>query len=919
MDPSEPHFLLTAPYSHLRHPPTLPTMPGVAQWSSASLVQQPDAADLLFGYQIPSLPDFLSDPALLSASEAERLAQTLVRWAGLVANLWKWSHCAFSLRYQTRPAEGAIDIALLSRVTAGSAQRHVAGKALAADLAQLFAGLRVPLEAIAGAEALQGWLSPFQLPAVVELRQAEELVALRVGRAYTVFPFWGAAGDWLHLCETLVRQPSPVALSVHLEPTALTAEEQSMLGSAASLAHQAADFTYPGQYFQNVRIVDPQAAMIGRIYAAATKRLARPFLLTVQVVSPDQVAAASVAQALGVAATTAPERPIMDEERDIPSRSAQLMPRSQEELRSAMQTFSALHLTAWGATDAAPGQERLRFLTNARGAGAAFRLPIAMRGGVPGIVTRQIAPGFNSGLRKRSLDADEILLGTLDDGGLVAIKRGELVRHALIAGFTRSGKTNSCLSVLDQLWRVQGIPFLALEPVKTEYRGLLKQPGFEQLLVFTLGDEAVAPFRLNPFELLPGIRVQAHIGALRACFDAALPQFGVLPMLVEEGIHAVYERLGWRLTDRSDDHPNRPFPTLRDLYAILESLVENYTGEVKQNLQTALTKRIGSLLRGSKGRMFSTQRGIPIDHLMGRPVVLELDRLSLDEQPLAMMFVLMFMREHAKGRRSRQLQHVTLVEEAHLVMANVAPVGNPELSANVQAEGSQAFERLLAEIGGLGEGVIVAEQSPSKLVAGAINNTSLKIAHQLIGPREVESVGGAMILDDLQRQQVQRLRVGQAAIFMSGFEKATFMVAPSYKQKVGFDDHLPDDDVAHHMSAYYADDPDRALPYQGCEFCTSRCRYRSTIEHILSDVELHRRFYEVAKRLDATDATTADSVRDQIWGAFAAVALDAAAEAGHAGAVDAAWCYWVHRVDEAYTFRGAQRRRFIEAVGRQQP
>jgi type IV secretory pathway VirB4 component len=82
-----------------------------------------------------------------------------------------------------------------------------------------------------------------------------------------------------------------------------------------------------------------------------------------------------------------------------------------------------------------------------------------------------------------------------------------LTRHTLITGFTGSGKTNTVLFLLDQLWRKNHIPFMVIESAKKEYRALARMPGFEDMLVFTLGDETVSPFRLNPFELLPGIRL----------------------------------------------------------------------------------------------------------------------------------------------------------------------------------------------------------------------------------------------------------------------------------------------------------------------------------------------------------------------------------------------------------------------------
>lgn len=72
-----------------------------------------------------------------------------------------------------------------------------------------------------------------------------------------------------------------------------------------------------------------------------------------------------------------------------------------------------------------------------------------------------------------------------------------LTKHCFITGMTGSGKTTSCFNLLLQLYRL-GIPFLVIEPVKSEYRSLLTQ--IPSLQIFTVGDEDAAPFRLNIFE-----------------------------------------------------------------------------------------------------------------------------------------------------------------------------------------------------------------------------------------------------------------------------------------------------------------------------------------------------------------------------------------------------------------------------------
>jgi len=851
----------------------------------------------LFGIKIPYLPDFLSDPSIAGRDDVERVNHILHRWTQLVADLWKWHTASFSLRFLSDPDRGKVEIVLLCRVAAQVGQSGNVSQALVHDLTQLAASINLPTEPLPDATSLAKYRSPFPRPQLIEIRQHEEIVRLTLGDAYVVHPYWSAANDWLSPFEVLLRQRMPALINIHLEPTRLQSVESDGFAQAASVAQTLSNFQYSGYYFQG-QISDPQAGVVGRVYAATHKRLTQPFLLNVQIASPDEITAISVARTLGTSITAQSPRSNDEAERDLPSGFDMLVPRNDLEVRAVQHTLTNLELVDWGDTQASQGKERLRYLADARGASAAFRLPIGLRSGVPGIVTKQIAPAYNIGERRPEAASDEIELGTLHGGGVATIKLRDLTQHGLIVGFTGTGKTNTCLQLLDQLWRQKHLPFLVIEPAKTEYRGLIDQPGFEDLLVFTLGDETVSPFRLNPFELLPGVRLEAHIGALRACFDAALPQFGVLPMLIEESVHAIYADKGWQLTDKGGDSRGKLFPTLRDMHRALGKTIEKYAGELKQNLLAASSKRIGSLLVGSKGHMFNTQRSIPMSLLMQRPVVLELDSLNDDEKALAMMFVLMMLREYSKTRRGRGLQHVTLIEEAHRVMSNTAPTGNTETKANTQAEGAQAFAGMLAEIRAYGEGILIAEQSPTKLVRDAIANTNLKIAHKLQDQHEREAMATAMTMDDEQQTYLGRLQRGQAAIFTGDQEKATFMSVRSYKDAVDFDDRLPDDDVRDRMQPFRQENMSSFVPFDGCRFCTSQCQYRDATAKLSSNIGLRAQLRQAL--LTFEQKPQPNHWRDN-WSSVAEVAASAATQSGRRGKIDAAWCYLAHEIDFSFT------------------
>lgn len=354
----------------------------------------------------------------------------------------------------------------------------------------------------------------------------------------------------------------------------------------------------------------------------------------------------------------------------------------------------------------------------------------------------------------------------------------DLTKHCLIAGVTGAGKTNTIFHLLKESWKQQ-IPFLVLEPAKSEYLALLEDRDLKDYVrVFTLGDERVSPFRLNPFEALEGTTVGQHLDLLRSAFAAGFGMWTPLPQVLEKCLYRIYEDRGWDITTDRNYRVKSPseeralsFPLMSDLADAIIPISDSlqYDPENTAIVKASLSTRIDALRIGGKGRMLDTHFSVSMEDLLNYPTILELDGMGDDDDKAFLMgLILIRLIEYRRRQgKSKDLRHLLVVEEAHRLLTNV-PVGLVSEQANPRGKAVETFSNLLAEVRDYGQGIIIADQVPTKLAPDVIKNTNLKIAHRIVAKEDREALGAAMNMDQQQIDALAILSSGEAACFSEG-------------------------------------------------------------------------------------------------------------------------------------------------------
>lgn len=400
---------------------------------------------------------------------------------------------------------------------------------------------------------------------------------------------------------------------------------------------------------------------------------------------------------------------------------------------------------------------------------------------VPGIVLNE---AVDFGLNEHVIESEDAIdVGVLVQKGRklnirFALKRDSMMKHTFIAGVTGTGKTTTCHKLL----AASATPFLVIEPAKTEYRTLAQEKNrkkYGDVFVFTLGNESIAPFRINPFELVKEEVISAHIDMLKATFTSAFPMEASMPQILEEAIVKCYENKGWSIDtntnylykDPFDRDKEKSFPIMSELLEEMKKIVKEkgFSAQMQADYEGSLVSRLSNLTVGAKGRMLNCPYSTDFRFIAYNKVILEMEELKAPEdKALFMGFILSRLSAviKAEHKRDSSYRHLTLIEEAHRLLSKVEYGDSGSKKTAVET-----FTDLLAEVRKYGEGLIVVDQIPNKLAPEVLKNTNTKIIHKILARDDKEAVGDTMLMNDKQKEYLSALETGHAIVFSEDTDK----------------------------------------------------------------------------------------------------------------------------------------------------
>lgn len=373
---------------------------------------------------------------------------------------------------------------------------------------------------------------------------------------------------------------------------------------------------------------------------------------------------------------------------------------------------------------------------------AATLLPLPVLSAHTDLPVRRFRPASTTVTRPLNVN-DSVVLARTDSGAAVGFRADTVNRNMLIVGDVGSGKSTTCMSMLTSLWNDHGIPWLVIDPLKSEYSHLTvnSSPGSSGAQVpvrhLRLGERPI-----NPMIVPDGVNQLAFASVMAQAFSSTTALGEAFP-LGEQIARAAFNDL---YSPRSEQIPR---PTLADLEAALmaASYQESMTGEAVSNIRTSLLGRLRAITSGVAGDVFcgGPQSGIDWAALSAFPTVITFPP-GLGQHEKAIIYALL-VASHWAWRTANPTdgRHLIVLEEVHQVYGISNPIA------------AEVLDSLLATMRASGQGYLAVTPTPHQLSDKTQRLFSNLVAHRV---RHTEGLDALRALG-VSAQDVQSLDDGE--------------------------------------------------------------------------------------------------------------------------------------------------------------
>ena len=368
---------------------------------------------------------------------------------------------------------------------------------------------------------------------------------------------------------------------------------------------------------------------------------------------------------------------------------------------------------------------------------------------------------------------------------------------------------------------------MAIEPTKSEYRSLID--AIPNLQIFTPGKTAVSPYIINPFVPPKGVTVESFVPSLMSAFKAAFSMPNPLPDLFLSAINDCYNEYGWR-NDSTTDDPDVQFFGLYEFIKVFKRKMQrmDYKGEVKSNMESAGVVRLVSLIE-QNSNIYDTVHTIPLEDLLSKPTVIELNAINNKEQKsLIMALLLIMMCVYTKNNVAGdgKLKNVMLIDEAHVLLAGSA--AKSDESADSQGSTIESLEDMIAEIRSYGTSIIIADQSPTKVGRNIVANTNVKVIFKLVEKENKDAISTATNMNEADYDLLGRLGVGEALLHYGRVYSPLHIKTYNVHDRAEIRDVISDTEIAS-MTTYWDSHQKLLIPHRECVhngMCKDGCDFK---------------------------------------------------------------------------------------------